>query len=218
MLKYNVKRATDAVQYLVSYRYAVAKVKRLRAYVTRPRALPFEGEEDVLNELLLIGRQDMHAMENLIALAMFKRPTNNEYQAAYMATTRRRAKLVVTIEEMKTGRSISVDEANQLCLDMADKWQQEQDVHVANCIKEYIKTHDKEPGWEQKNAFKRDFWETKDMHLSLMRDEAERIMLQREANKKLLRVVKKEVDPLIERKLIQDGLDEITNRNKPKRT
>ena len=73
MIKFDVARARQAVQYLVDTNYFSHHLRKLRSTVEKPRALPFKGEAEVLNELLLIGRQNLDAMEKLVALAEFKR-------------------------------------------------------------------------------------------------------------------------------------------------
>jgi hypothetical protein len=100
MLRYDIERARTAVQYLVDSPYFKHHVKRLRNVVSRPRALPFDGDSETLNELLVLGRQNLEAMENLISVAEFKRGAKGSYMSGFMRAKRERDRKLILIEEV----------------------------------------------------------------------------------------------------------------------
>jgi hypothetical protein len=191
MLNYDIKRARAAVQYLVDSSYAKHRIKKLRAAVLRPRSMPFSGDAAPLNELLVIGRQEQLAMENLIALAEFKRKTHNDYQSAFMAAKRHRERLVIAIEETMLGRELSMDESVEALHRQYVAWNAEKADHIVACATMYRDVFSTEPNWVNKNAFIKDFWAMKDMELGLLKAKADDIAAKRDAPKKHLELPNK---------------------------
>jgi hypothetical protein len=105
-MDYNKARVREAVQYLVGSSYFHHHVTKLRSSVEKPRSMPFKDDAEALNELLVIGRQNLDAMENLISVAEFKRGDKNEYQREYMAAKRQRDRKVCELEELMTGKPL----------------------------------------------------------------------------------------------------------------
>jgi hypothetical protein len=163
MIRYNPARARDAVQFIVDSSYAVHHIKKLRTAVARPRSLPFKGEAEVLNELLVIGRQSRVAMENLIAMAEERRDTRNDYQRDYMAAKRQRERKVVQLETLLRGRPLSIDEAAQTIRKQQEVWRRERERALAGVT-----------DWHAKNATIADFWRKKDHELEELIAEAQR--------------------------------------------
>ena len=155
-ISYDMQRAKQAVRFLVDSSYFHHHVTKLRNTVGRPRSLPFKDEAESLNELLAIGRQNLQAMENLIAVAEMKRNNKNDYQREYMAAKRRRERKVLQLEELMGGKPLtSVARAKALQYQTA-VWAKERD--------EFLK---KQPdmSWLAKNEAVRQFWDTKEHEL-----------------------------------------------------
>lgn len=171
-MKYDTERARAAVQYLVDTPYYPHRVKGLRTEVQRPRALPYKGEEEVLNELLVIGRQNLQAMENLIAVAEYKRNrTRGDYQRQYMADSRRRHRLAVQLEERRTGRKMDLDERVNFGQEIQDIWMSERDVYLAKRRDAFFIQFKEEPTHEDTRNFIAQFWEQKEKELQFMLNE-----------------------------------------------
>jgi hypothetical protein len=163
MLTYNAQRATKAVQFLVDSSYFSHHVTKLRSTVKKPRAMPFKGEAEVLNELLVIGRQNLHAMENLIAVAKGKRTPRGEYQAQYMAQKRLRDRKVVQLESILAGRKLNLDERVQVIQKQYDVWNRELERILA----------EQNTGWKDRNEVRRLFWTKKEEELDALIVEAQ---------------------------------------------
>lgn len=176
MLKYDVERAQRAVQFLVDSPYTKHHVKRLRSVVKRPRSLPFSGDAEVLNELLVIGRQQYQAMENLIEVADFKRKEKTPYMNAFMAAKRAREKKVVEIEETTLGRKLTLDERLALIRATRDRWNKERELHKDACTSQYRAHFNREPNWQQSNQFIKDFWMLKDVELDVLLRKAQQFV------------------------------------------
>jgi hypothetical protein len=183
MLKYDVERAQRAVQFLVDSPYYKHHIRRLRNVVKRPRALPFSDESETLNELLVIGRQNVQAMENLIAVADHKRHEKTPYMTAFMAAKRAREKKVVEIEETTLGRKLTLDERLALIRRTREQWNAERELHKASCTEQYRTHFGREPNWQQSNQFIKDFWMLKDVKLDVMLREAQQFVSSRKAPK-----------------------------------
>lgn len=184
MLKFDVQRAQEAVQYLVDSSYEKHHVKRLRNVVQRPRSLPFRGEAEVLNELLVVGRQNLRAMENLIAVAEFKRSAKTPYMKAFMQAKRERDRKVVQIEEVTNNRKLTLDERVALLRATHEKWNTERSRHLQGCAQQYREQCGKEPEWAHSNAFIKDFWMHKDMELDVLLRKAKEFASHRHQPKK----------------------------------
>jgi hypothetical protein len=175
MISYDLERAKAAVEYLVHVPYFPHKVRGLRTEVKRKRALPYKdeaGDAEVLNELLVIGRQNEQAMENLIAVAAFKRDQDrNAYQRQYMAAQRRRFKIAVELEERRTGAKLGLDERNRLAHEVQAIWLAERDEYVERRAAQWVAQHGGEISYEDKRLFIEQFWDTKNQELQAMLSE-----------------------------------------------
>ena len=161
MVEYDLNRAKKAVQLLVDVSHFSDYVKTLKKNVERPRALPYKDDLEVLNELLIIGRQDVKALDNLIAIAQFKRSApeekKNEYQREFMAAKRKRDKAMCQLEEALTGRALSADKRRALLLKQYKRWNDEKDKHLSLCG---------DISWTERNAVIKDFWYAKDLEVA----------------------------------------------------
>ncbi len=164
MIDYDLARARQAVQYLVDSSYFRHHVTKLRNTVGRPRAMPFKEDAECLNELLVVGRQNGQAMENLIAVAEFKRGGKNEYQREYMAAKRKRDRKVFQLEELMTGKKLSAAQRTALLKRQYVVWNKERDA--------FLKSKG-ELAWAQKNQALAQFWERKEHELDALITEAQ---------------------------------------------
>ena len=153
---YDIRRAKQAVQFLVECSYCYHHIKKLRNTVEKPRSMPFKDDTEVLNELLVIGRQNMQAMENLIAIAEMKRGGKNDYQREYMATKRKRDKKVLQLEELMVGKPLTPTEKSMALQYQHAVWTKERG--------EFLK---KQPDmtWLARNEVVREFWDRKEQEL-----------------------------------------------------
>lgn len=152
------------MQYLVDSSYAHHHVKRLRSTVKRPRALPFSDEAEVLNELLVVGRQNPEIMENLIALAASKHDHRNDYQRQYMATKRQRDRKVIALEEKMAGKRLSNEQRATALKHQYDVWNRERDRLLQSMT---------DTSWHDRNARIREFWDAKEAELDALRTYAD---------------------------------------------
>lgn len=172
MLQYDVSRAKYAVQFLVDSPYAKHHVKRLRNVVQQPRALPFSGDAEVLNELLIVGRQSKTAMENLIEVAEFKRKQKPNYMTDFMRQKRARERKLVEIEEVGLGRKLTLDERVQLVQSTRDRWAREKQIHIEQRTEAHTIQFGTPPNWATSNQFIKDFWQMKDLELDVLMERA----------------------------------------------
>lgn len=163
MIQYNVQRAKKAVQYLVDSSYFHHHVKKLRNTVVKPRAMPFKDDAEVLNELLVVGRQNAAALENLIAVAEFKRSSKNDYQREYMAAKRQRDRKVFELEALMSGKPLNQTMKAKVLKHQYDVWNKERD--------QFLSQKDDMP-WAQKNEAIRAFWGRKEAELDALIAEA----------------------------------------------
>lgn len=163
MIDYDHVRARLAVQFLVDDSYATHHIRRIRSMVGKPRATPFSGDEEALNELVAIGRQSPQALDNLIAVAEFKRGDRNDYQREYMAAKRRRDRKVVQLEEVLAGRKLPHDNRVQILHNQYVVWNKERDRLVAQ---------HKDLPWAERNAQLREFWARKESEIDELMVEA----------------------------------------------
>jgi hypothetical protein len=165
MIKYDTARARAAVQHLVDTSYFLHHLRKLRSTLAKPRALPFRDEFEVLNELLVIGRQSPEAFENLIKLAEFKRDSDkNSYQREYMASKRQRDRKVIKLEETMTGKKLDLDTRRKVLQKQYDVWNSERQ-QMLDAIADR--------SWADRNAAIRDFWERKEAEVDALQHEAE---------------------------------------------
>lgn len=202
MLMYDVERAQNAVQFLVDSPYFLHHVRKLRNVVKRPKALPFKGETESLNELLIIGRQNVSAMENLIDVADFKRKAKTPYMNAFMAAKRARERKVMEVEEVSLGRKLTLDERIALIRGTRERWRKERDLHIESCNSQYKLSFGREPNWQQHNQFIKDFWMLKDVELDVMLRKAQQFVATRSHPKKYeVKVVRKPRNSIMADKL-----------------
>jgi hypothetical protein len=163
MITYDHGRAKKAVQYLVDSSYFRHHVTKLRNTVEKPRAMPFKDDAEPLNELLVIGRQNLQAMENLISVAEYKRSNKNDYQREYMAAKRHRDRKVLLLEELMSGKPVLPEHRAKVIAQQYKVWNKERDVVVkANA----------ERNWNERNQAIKQFWETKEAELDALIEEA----------------------------------------------
>ena len=163
MVSYDLARARAAVQFLVDSSYFHQHVRKLRTAVVRPRAMPFTGEAEPLNELLVIGRQNAQALENLIGVAEFKRDGRNEYQRHYMAAKRQRDRKVIEFEERVLGKKLAPEAKLQVLQRQYATWNRERDA--------FIKAMG-EVSWPERNERLKDFWDRKEREIDALIEEA----------------------------------------------
>ena len=172
MLNYNIAKARDAVQFLVDSPYYKHHVVKLRNTVPRPRAMPFKGNAEVLNELLVVGRQSLVALENLLAVVEFKRGGRESYMKSFMQAKRTRDYKLIHAEETTLGRKMTLEERVAYLRKQHAHWALQKTEHKARCAKEYRDQFGKEPTWAHNNAFIKDFWMHKDMELDVLLEQA----------------------------------------------
>lgn len=163
MISYDLARARAAVQFLVDSPYFHQHVRKLRTTVIKPRALPFKDDAEPLNELLVIGRQNAQALENLIEVAEFKRSGRNDYQRQYMAAKRQRDRKVVEFEERVLGKKLSPEAKIQVLQRQYATWNRERDA--------FIKSMGEVP-WNERNERLKAFWERKEREFDALIEEA----------------------------------------------
>ena len=159
MISYDIDRARDAIQYLVDDPFFARNIRKLRSQVKRPRAMSFKGDAECLNELLLVGRQSLQAMENMIAVAEFKRGTRNDYQREFMAQQRARERMVVKIEETLRGEKLALEERTQLSKAAQTQHMQERDVFLAEQYAAFTKRNGRGPTLVERLEIVKTFWE-----------------------------------------------------------
>jgi hypothetical protein len=125
--------------------------------------MPFKGETEALNELLVIGRQSLEAMENLIKIAEFKRDDKNDYQRRFMAQKRQRDAKVIALEEKLQGRKLRLDERKDVLIKQYEVWMKERE--------DYVKRLG-DASWADRNAAIKSFWEKKEGEIESLIEEA----------------------------------------------
>lgn len=163
MTAYDLSRVRLAVQFLVDSPYFHQHTKKLTASVSRPRALPFRGQAEVLNELILVGRQNLQALTNLLHVAEHKRDDRNEYQRQYMAAKRQRDRKALLLEEILEGRKLPHDYRVRILHKQYVVWNKERD--------QFIKSLG-DVSWTERNVQLRTFWERKEAELDELVEEA----------------------------------------------
>jgi hypothetical protein len=163
MIVYDLARARRAVQFLVNSSYFHHHIKKLRTTVEKPRSMPFKDDAEVLNELLVIGRQNTAAMENLIGVAEFKRGSKTDYQRNYMAAKRQRDRKVYELEELMTGKTLTQDARMKVLRRQYEVWTKEKTA--------YLKSQG-DLGWLERNDATRQFWDRKEAELDALIVEA----------------------------------------------
>ncbi len=161
MITYDKGRAKQAVQYLVDSSYFRHHVTKLRNTVEKPRAMPFKDDAECLNELLIVGRQNLQAMENLIAVAEYKRGNKNDYQREYMAAKRQRDRKVLLLEELMSGKPVPAELRPKVLVQQYKVWNKERD----NAVRADLP-------WAERNQAIKQFWDTKERELDELIEEA----------------------------------------------
>lgn len=164
-MKYDARRAREAVQFLVNSPYFIHHVAKLRTTVKKPRALPFKDAAEPLNELLVIGRQNPQAMENLIEVAQSKRDDRNDYQRHYMAAKRQRDRKVIQLEELLAGKTLTNDQRNHLLHRQYQVWNKERGQYL---------TKQGDVSWLERNEKIREFWHRKEAEIDALIEEAQK--------------------------------------------
>lgn len=167
MIEYDVARARQAVQMLVHVSHFDDYVKTLKKHVAKPRALPYKGDKEVLNELVKIGRQSAGALDKLLEVAAFKRDDKNtkavNYQRQFMAQKRQRDLKVIHFEQMMKGKKLSLEERRQLLMKQYEVWNKERE--------QFLTMHG-DVSWKERNTLIRDFWKMKEDELDELIKEA----------------------------------------------
>lgn len=164
-MNYDKDRAREAVQLLVDSPYFHLHLKKLRGAAERPRALPFKEPYEVFNELVAIGRQNVQAMENLIAVAEFKRSGKNEYQRRFMADKRRRERKVIELEELMTRTELPAKAKPVVLRQQRAVWNKERDAIIAATATSPV---------AERNQLLKEFWDRKEAELDELIEEAKR--------------------------------------------
>lgn len=163
MISYDKSRAKAAVQFLVDSSYFRHHVTKLRNTVEKPRAMPFKDESECLNELLSIGRQNLQAMENLIAVAEYKRGNKNDYQREYMAAKRQRDRKVLLLEELMSGKPVAIPHRKAVLEHQYKVWNKERDQLLSKMAN---------ASWTERNHAIKEFWDVKELELDALIEEA----------------------------------------------
>jgi hypothetical protein len=163
MIDYDPERARAAVQLLVDSSYYNQHIRKLKSAVERPRSMPFKGDQEPLNELLVIGRQNAQAMDNLLEVARFKRDDRNDYQRAYMAAKRKRDRKVILLEELLEARKLPHDHRVKVLARQYRVWNKERDQFLVQIG---------EVSWNERNTHLKAFWERKESELDQLIEEA----------------------------------------------
>lgn len=172
MVEYNVNRAVAAVQYLVTDQYYSRHVRKLWSTVQRKRALPFKGELETLNELVVLGRQDPNALKALLSLAEFKRTDSNEKQRLFMAAKRKRQATYIAVYEKLNGEKVSLERRREILMKQQEEWDAGRNEYVKENSIHYQAKYGEKPGWDQTNEMKREYWLMVDAQLNKMLEEA----------------------------------------------
>lgn len=186
MINYDKARAKQAVQFLVDSSYFHHHVTKLRNTVEKPRSLPFKDDAEALNELLLIGRQNLQAMENLIAVAEFKRTNKNDYQREYMAAKRQRDRKVLLLEELMSGKPVEPVHRKAVLRQQYTVWNKERDV---------LLKRNSSAGWSERNRILKSFWDTKELELDGLIDEARKTGPVKRGPKRVVKVTQEPKTP-----------------------
>lgn len=168
MVTYDVSRTKRAVQFLVDALFGKHHMKKVRTYAKRPRAMPFKGDAEILNELLIVGRQDPASLENLLAVVDSKRDDRGDYQREYMAQRRARERKVIKLEELMADRSLTLTERRQVLLRQSDVWTCERTKYLTSTARGHQRATGCDPTWLERTGFIKTFWAIKDQELDAL--------------------------------------------------
>ena len=148
-MQYNVNRAREALQYVVRSPYYSQLWRKIQATAKKPRSVPFKGDQEVLNELVLIGRQKLSALDNLYKIVQQKRRDKNSYQREFMAAKRRRDRKFIRQQELVTGTTMTPEQRQEALSKQYEIWHKQRDELVKACDS---------VSWEDRNDRIKAFW------------------------------------------------------------
>jgi hypothetical protein len=201
-MDYNLQRAKQALEFLTETPYFTHYTKRLKTLLGRPRALPYRDESEPLNELLIIGRQNPQALDNLLNAVQFKRSDRSSYQREYMAAKRGRERKVVQLESLLRGRDLSLDERNEVLLKQYEIWNREKEAFLVERIQQHTEQFGEAPDWLSRNTYTKHFWEAKESELDALLQEATRTLAKGAVKRKRLVIVEKPKDTVMREKML----------------
>jgi hypothetical protein len=185
-MSYELSRVREAVQFLVDSPYFSHYAKRIRALTERPRSLPYKDDTEALNELVIVGRANRQALENLLELAELKRDGRGDYQRQYMAAQRSRYKRIAQLEALLRGKPLTLDERQAAISKQYEVWNKEKDQFLSARSDLHLTEFGTPPDWTARNAYTRSFWEMKDAELDALLAEAEKTLTQVVKRKRLV--------------------------------
>ena len=164
MTAYDLARARAAVQFLVDTSYGPQHITKIKAYVAKTRGLPFKEDQECLNELIEIGRQNPDALEALLAIVASKRSDKGAYQREFMAAKRKRDAKALKLKALLSGKKLDNSEKVAALSAQYGFWNAERDAYLAA---------QGELEWAARNAAIRTFWDTKEAELDELLGKAE---------------------------------------------
>jgi len=148
-MHYDVNRAKYAIQYIVKSPYHSQLWRKVEAAVKKPRAMPFRDDQEPLNELIHIGRQNKGALANLRRLADSKRKTKTDYQREFMEAKRRRDRKYLKLQQLIAGTPMSLDEQREALVQQYVTWHSDRD-RLLDSLEGV--------SWDDRNRELRKFW------------------------------------------------------------
>jgi hypothetical protein len=148
-MQYNVERAKEALNQLVESPYYAQTWRKIVAAAKKPDAEPFTGDQETLNELVHIGRQNTKALDNLLDVLKHKRRDKTDYQREFMAAKRRRDAKAIRLEQIVSGNHMTLEERRLFLLKRYTDWHKERDAVLAQYP---------DVSWEERNSIIRQFW------------------------------------------------------------
>ena len=149
MITYDLKRAKLATQYLVNATFSSHHIRKIWTAVGKPRSLPFKNDLEHLNELVLIGRQSVQALKNLLELVEFKRDDAAAYMREFMRAKRARDSKYILLLEYEKGEKFTQTEKRQILIEKYFHWNEE---------KRRFLERQGNLSYEEKNAALKLFW------------------------------------------------------------
>ncbi len=149
MITYDLKRAKLAIQYLVNATFSSHHIRKIWTAVGKPRSLPFKDDLEHLNELVVIGRQSIQALKNLLELVEFKRDDAGAYMREFMRAKRRRDAKYLALWILENGRKLDRDEQRQVLIEKYFEWHEKK--------REFLEPYGK-ISYEERNALYKQFW------------------------------------------------------------
>lgn len=162
-MNYDLERARQALEYLVKTSYFNQHLERIENLLTNERAQPFTDESELCNELVVIGRQNRLALQNLLDIAKSKRGNKNDYQREFMAAKRKRDRKVIHLEQLITGRALTLDDRRLLLVKQYKIWDKQRTAFLAKIGP---------VEWEERNAKLKEFWAEREAEIDARATEA----------------------------------------------